>query len=191
MTDDHNQPPPQRASRRRAKAKAQTRSPDAAKRNPGKIATVSPSASWSQPDDRERKAQPAPAPVLATIPVHVRWRDLDAFNHVNNAAYLTYLEEARLQWLRQVPGEWFGEHAMPVTASVEMHYRKPINWPAEIDVHLACEHLGNSSVTIGHRIVDRNDPARVFADGHVVVAWIDPATGTSVSLPDAIRAAVA
>ena len=32
----------------------------------------------------------------------VRWRDLDAFNHVNNSSYLTYLEEARLQWLVQI-----------------------------------------------------------------------------------------
>ncbi|MGH8152979.1 MAG: acyl-CoA thioesterase [Rhodanobacteraceae bacterium] len=124
------------------------------------------------------------------IPLHVRWRDLDAFNHVNNASYLTYLEEARLQWLRQVPGEWFNEHAMPVTASVEMRYRKPINWPAEIDVLLACERLGNSSVTVGHRIVDRGDAARVYGDGRVVLAWIDPATGAAVPLPDAIRAAV-
>ncbi|HJU08550.1 MAG TPA: acyl-CoA thioesterase, partial [Rhodanobacteraceae bacterium] len=54
------------------------------------------------------------------------WRDLDAFNHVNNSSYLTFLEEARLQWLRTVPGEWFTAHAMPVMAAVELHYRKPI-----------------------------------------------------------------
>jgi acyl-CoA thioester hydrolase len=154
---------------------------------------------------RKRGAgEPAPTPAaaaaalnaampatLATIPLHVRWRDLDAFNHVNNSSYLTFLEESRLQWLRTVPGEWFTEHAMPVMAAVELHYRKPIEWPAEIDVLLSCERLGNSSMTIGNRIVARNDPACVYADGNVVMVWVDPATGASVPLPDAIRAAVA
>jgi len=72
---------------------------------------------------------------------------------------------------------------------VELHDRKPIEWPAEIDVLLSCERLGNSSMTIGNRIVDRNDPTCVYADGNVVMVWVDPATGASVPLPDAIRAA--
>lgn len=135
--------------------------------------------------------QTSPTRALATIPLHVRWRDLDAFNHVNNSSYLTFLEESRLQWLRTVPGEWFTEHAMPVMAAVELHYRKPIEWPAEIDVLLSCERLGNSSMTIGNRIVARNDHGCVFADGNVVMVWVDPATGASVPLPDAIRAACA
>ncbi|MGH8146332.1 MAG: acyl-CoA thioesterase [Rhodanobacteraceae bacterium] len=133
--------------------------------------------------------QPSPSRVLATIPLHVRWRDLDAFNHVNNSSYLTFLEEARLQWLRNVPGEWFSEHAMPVMAAVELHYRKPIEWPAEIDVLLSCERMGNSSMTIGNRIVDRNDPSCAYSEGSTVMVWVDPATGASVPLPSAIRIA--
>ncbi|HVU81271.1 MAG TPA: thioesterase family protein [Rhodanobacteraceae bacterium] len=159
----------QRAPRRRAKAKT--------------VAEAAPSpAVPASPAD-----QPSPSRVLATIPLHVRWRDLDAFNHVNNSSYLTFLEESRLQWLRTVPGEWFSAHAMPVMAAVELHYRKPIEWPAEIDVLLSCERLGTTSMTIGNRIVDRNDHTCVYADGNVVMVWVDPATGASVPLPEAIR----
>lgn len=153
----------------------------------------------TKPGATAKAPKPAPptpvtepfARALATIPLHVRWRDLDAFNHVNNSSYLTFLEESRLQWLRTVPGEWFSAHAMPVMAAVELHYRKPIEWPAEIDVLLSCERLGNSSMTIGNRIVDRNNASIVYADGNVVMVWVDPATGASVPLPDAIRAACA
>jgi len=134
-------------------------------------------------------AASVPTRTIAVIPLHVRWRDLDAFNHVNNSSYLTFLEEARLQWLRNVPGDWFNEHAMPVMAAVELHYRKPIEWPAEIDVLLSCERLGNSSMTIGNRIVDRSDHSCIYADGNVVMVWVDPASGASVPLPDAIRTA--
>lgn len=150
-----------------------------------------PTAGTPTPHANAQVATRAPKPTraLATIPLHVRWRDLDAFNHVNNSSYLTFLEEARLQWLRQVPGEWFSAHAMPVMAAVDLHYRKPITWPAEVDVLLTCERLGTTSMTIGNRIVDRNDPECVYADGNVVMVWVDPATGASVALPEAIRSA--
>ena len=163
-----------------------------AKRTPHKRGKTRAASEGAVPRvDAPAVAVPGPARTLATIPLHVRWRDLDAFNHVNNSSYLTFLEEARLQWLRGVPGEWFNAHAMPVMAAVELHYRRPIEWPAEIDVLLSCERLGNSSMTIGNRIVDRSDHACVYADGSVVMVWVDPATGASVPLPQAIRAAVA
>ena len=128
----------------------------------------------------------APAPLfIATL--SVRWRDLDAFNHVNNSNYLTYLEEARLQWLSHVPGPWFDDHAMPVMAAVQLNYRRPIEWPAQLHVELFCERLGSTSMTIGHRILDADDAGRLYGDGHVVMVWMDPATGKPVPLPEAIR----
>ena len=126
---------------------------------------------------------------LFTASLPVRWRDLDAFNHVNNSNYLTYLEEARLQWLSHVPGPWFDDHAMPVMAAVQLNYRRPIEWPAQLRVELYCERLGNSSMTIGHRILDAEHADRLYGDGHVVMVWMDPASGKPVSLPEAIREA--
>lgn len=128
--------------------------------------------------------------LLFAARLDVRWRDLDAFNHVNNATYLTYLEEARLQWLRHVPGPWFDEHSMPVLAASEVNYRQPIEWPAQLKVELACARLGNSSITLTHRIVDAHDAQRLYSDGQVVLVWMNPTNGKSVALPQAIRDAV-
>jgi acyl-CoA thioester hydrolase len=119
----------------------------------------------------------------------VRWRDLDAFNHVNNSNFLTYLEESRLQWLSHVPGPWFDEASMPVLAASEINYRQPIAWPASLHIELRCERLGNSSMTIAHRIIDASDATRLYSDGHVVMVWMNPATGKPVPLPSAIRVA--
>lgn len=130
---------------------------------------------------------PAAEPqALFVAPIGVRWRDLDAFNHVNNSNYLTYLEEARLQWLRHVPG-WFDEHSMPVLAASEINYRRPIEWPAQLHVELFCERLGNSSITLAHRIVDADDDTQLYSDGKVVMVWMNPATGKPVPLPQSIR----
>ena len=152
---------------------------------------MTPRKSTKKPADVEA-ANPAstsaPEP-LFTAQLDVRWRDLDAFNHVNNSNYLTYLEEARLQWLSHVPGPWFDDHAMPVMAAVQLNYRRPIEWPAQLRVELFCERLGGSSMTIGHRILDAGHVDRLYGDGHVVMVWMDPATGKPGPLPEAIRAA--
>lgn len=120
--------------------------------------------------------------------IGVRWRDLDAFNHVNNSSYLTYLEEARLQWLRHVPG-WYDDNVVPVLGASSLNYRAPIQWPAELAVELYCERLGNSSLTIAHRIVDAADRHLLYSDGNVVLVWMNPHDGKPVPLPAAIRKA--
>jgi len=131
----------------------------------------------------------AGATPLARVPLEVRWGDLDAFNHVNNAAFLVYAQEARLAWLAGVEGAWFDETMMPVVAAARVNYRRQLAWPARIVVELAASRLGETSLTIAHRIVAEPDPACVYADGDVVMVWIDPASGRPVPLPAAIRAA--
>ena len=125
---------------------------------------------------------------LFRMPVAVRWRDLDAFNHVNNSNFLTYLEEARIRWFESLDEEWVTERAAPLLAAVQVNYRMPIPYPAEVVVELYCERLGTSSVTIGHRIVSR-DGATLYADGHVVMVWVERASGRPTPLPDAVRRA--
>ncbi len=131
-----------------------------------------------------------PRPVLARVPINVRWRDMDAYGHVNNAKYISYLEEARVRWMHGVMGgAKMGSGISPVVANTHVNYRRPIVWPNDIVVELFVERIGNSSMTIGHRIVADNDDTVLYSDGHVVVVWIDTATGKSAPLPDAVRAA--
>ena len=143
----------------------------------------------AQPASTPATSSPEPAQPLFTAILMVRWRDLDAFNHVNNSVFLTYLEETRLQWLKDVPGPWFDAHAMPVLAASTLNYRRPIEWPAQLHVELRCTRVGGSSLTLAHRIVDAADASRLYCDGDVTLVWMDPSNGRSVPLPQAIRSA--
>jgi acyl-CoA thioester hydrolase len=145
----------------------------------------------AQPASTPATSSPEPAQPLFTAILMVRWRDLDAFNHVNNSVFLTYLEEARLQWLKDVPGPWFDAHAMPVLAASTLNYRRPIEWPASLHIELCCTRVGSSSLTLAHRIIDARDAQCLFCDGDVTLVWMDPASGRSVALPAAIRSACA
>jgi acyl-CoA thioester hydrolase len=129
--------------------------------------------------------------LLTSLTMPVRWRDLDAFNHVNNATYLTYLEEARLHWFDHIDGSWLTDAVAPVVAAVHANYRRQLSWPAQLVIELFCERLGNSSLTIAYRIADDSDRSIVYADGNTVLVWTDTATGKPVPLPDAVRRACA
>lgn len=127
--------------------------------------------------------------LLFSITISIRWRDLDALNHVNNSTFLTYLEEARLVWLSQIKGPWFTETYMPVLAACNVNYRRQLEWPGNVVVELYCIRVGNSSITLAHRIVASSDPNLLYADGDAVIVWVEPETGRSIALPEAIRLA--
>jgi len=130
-------------------------------------------------------------PLLVSLTMPVRWRDLDAFNHANNSTYLTYIEETRLHWMSQLPGEWMNAQYSPLLAAVHVNYRKAVSWPGSVVIELYCERLGNTSVTLAHRIVDSANRDLLYSDGQSVMVWIDPGTGKPVPLPDVIRRACA
>lgn len=127
--------------------------------------------------------------VLARVPISVRWRDMDSMGHVNNAKYISYLEEARVRWMLGVQGVSMTDPIAPMVAATNVNYKRPLVWPNDIVVELLVERLGSSSITIGHRIVDQKDDAVLYSDGNVVVVWIDTQTGKSAALPDAVRSA--
>jgi acyl-CoA thioester hydrolase len=113
----------------------------------------------------------------------IRWRDADALGHVNNAVYVTYVEELLVQSLVPILGEDF------VTARLELNFRSELRYAdAEIVAHAALERVGTSSVTFGFNI--ESGSGRVAADGRIVVVAWDSRTRGSRALTDAEKAAV-
>ena len=124
--------------------------------------------------------------LLHSLPIELRWRDLDAFNHVNNSNFMTYLEEARIRWFESLGEPWVTDTTAPLLAAVQMNYRHPIPYPGSIVVELTADRVGTSSVTIGHRITSA-DGRVLHADGHVVMVWVDRGSGRPSALPDVVR----
>ncbi len=127
------------------------------------------------------------ASTVFRTPVPLRWSDLDAFNHVNNARYLTFLEQARIEWFETIGEAWVTEASAPVVASATLNFKRPIEYPASVFVELFTEKLGNSSVVIGHRIVAAD--GALHCDGNVVAVWVGRRDGRPTALPDGVRRA--
>jgi acyl-CoA thioester hydrolase len=111
----------------------------------------------------------------------VRFRDCDSLGHVNNAVYLTYLEEAVNEWLGPVLGlDW-------VTVRVEIDFRRELRGlGGEVAVRMRVERVGTSSIT-GVAEVAGPD-GEVAADARVVVVAWDPETRRPRPLDERQRA---
>ena len=80
--------------------------------------------------------------------VEIRWSDVDAYMHVNNAVYATYLEECRDEWVDRALGD-AGDSWDFVLARVAIDFRRELRLEdEEVVVRCALERIGNSSVTL-------------------------------------------
>ena len=85
--------------------------------------------------------------------IEIRWRDQDAYGHVNNAVYLTYLEEVRDEWLERALGD-SGDAWGYVTARVAIDFRRELTQDDDaIVARLWLTRIGTSSVTTREEIV--------------------------------------
>lgn len=132
---------------------------------------------------------PSLPPTSFTKRVEVRWRDMDAFKHVNNAVYLTYLEELRDEWFLEVLGNGLLLNDF-VLARCAVDYRSSVTQEdGHVDVELRCTRVGRSSVTTSERILVPADGDRLAAEAEAVLVFYDWDTGKSKPLTDEIGGA--
>jgi acyl-CoA thioester hydrolase len=119
--------------------------------------------------------------IVAGIIVHekrieIRWRDMDNFGHVNNAVYLTYLEEVRDEWVERALGDGRGWDF--VLAHVEIDYRKELTQADDVVVaRCGLARLGTASVRTREELVTAS--GELSAEAKAVLVARDRSRGTS------------
>jgi acyl-CoA thioester hydrolase len=121
--------------------------------------------------------------------IEIRWADLDASRHVNNAVYLSYLEEVRTAWLERAVGDAANVWDY-VLARVAIDYKRELTL-ADVAVVASCElgGVGNSSVRTKERIV--TEAGNLAAEAEAVIVARDPETGRSRPITEVERAGFA
>jgi acyl-CoA thioester hydrolase len=82
----------------------------------------------------------------------VRFGDLDAMGHVNNAVYLTYLESARTEFLLELGLVRRLEDLRIVVARVEIDFRSPVGFRETVDVGVRSAGFGQKSFALEYRV---------------------------------------
>jgi acyl-CoA thioester hydrolase len=123
--------------------------------------------------------------------VQVRWSDMDVMGHVNNAVYFTYLEVARIDFLRgrslksgmKQDGKGFG------LVSIGCDFRKQIHYPADLEIGTRITKIGNRSFHIDQGVFLKDEP-QLMAHGRSVMCWVDYEAGRAIPLPQDLRHAL-
>ncbi|MEO5939599.1 MAG: thioesterase family protein [Candidatus Limnocylindrales bacterium] len=121
--------------------------------------------------------------------VVVRFADTDAMGHVNNAAYLTYVEIARIDWWMARTGEPLergpGRDQGLILAEAEIVFRSPVFFGDTVVIETRPSRLGRTSVGLEHRLTASRDggPSRLAAICRSVLVRYDYATERPVPWP--------
>lgn len=132
-------------------------------------------------------------PELQRYRLVVRFSDCDPLAHVNNAVYLTYLEQARIAlWRRQLGGwpwrdsQHTGRREGFILARAEVDFRAQAREGDELEVRLALGGFGRTSATYEYEIVNAVT-GQLVAEAKTVQVWINYETGRPEPLTDRLK----
>lgn len=125
------------------------------------------------------------------VSLEVRFRDIDAFGHVNNAVFFSYVEQARIRYLLDVlePAEPFDRLPL-ILARVELDFRSPIFFGDTVEIATRIDRVGRTSFGMSHRMTAGPDQ-RLVADVATVLVTYDYERAAPIPVPDPWRVAFA
>ena len=122
-------------------------------------------------------------------PIQIRFADLDGLNHVNNAVYLTYVELARISYLREsVWAEVDLSNLSFILAGASLDFILPVFLEDDIKVYTRCSKIGNKSFELEHLFVrTKADNLQEVAKAKSVLVAYDYKAEKSIVIPDEWR----
>ena len=118
----------------------------------------------------------------------MRWSDMDALGHVNNAMYFTYMEQARIAWFQQLNLGNINIQAKegPILANASCTFLKPILYPNEITVSITVNTPGRTSVHTHYHIGVAGQPDD-YAHGEATIVWMNYLKQQPTPIPPTLR----
>lgn len=125
-------------------------------------------------------------PHWAAIPI--RFRDLDPLNHVNNAIFSTYYEEARIKFIQEIPefARAMQQGFSFVLANIQINFIRPATYPGSLLIGSGIRATGNTSITSFQAVYSKSDQQLIsVAESHGV--WFNLEDQKPSRLPDIAR----
>jgi acyl-CoA thioester hydrolase len=123
--------------------------------------------------------------------IPMRWGDMDAMKHINNALYFRYFEIVRLEWFRSLGYVGSERTEGPVIINAFCTFLRQLEYPGDLLVRHYVGAVGRSTVDT-YVVVERTDqPGTVYAEGGATVVWSEFGKQKSLPLPDKLRAQLA
>ena len=115
----------------------------------------------------------------------IRFADLDPLGHVNNVAYLTFVESGRVMFFSDLGRSVDRADFTWMTVRLEINYLQQLSLPGTVDVGTGVLEVGRSSVRLSHAVFTDTECA---AQGECVMAMVDRSDNRARPIPEDIRA---
>ena len=119
--------------------------------------------------------------------IEVRFRDLDAIGHVNNAVFFTYFEEGRKQFSKKVFEVSDVSDFNFIMAHIRCDFIRPIRLNDRVILHMWVKDIGTKSFSFEYRIVDFSDETKIYAAGESTQVCYDYDKNRSIEVPVKMR----
>jgi acyl-CoA thioester hydrolase len=117
----------------------------------------------------------------------IRWGDMDAMGHVNNAVYFRYLEQARIEWLTAIECSPNPAGEGPVIINAHCTFIRQLVYPGDIEVKTYLGAIGRSSFETVQEIRRIDQPDIIAAQGGAKIVWVNFQQEKSVPLTDELK----
>ena len=124
---------------------------------------------------------------LFSTNIEVRFRDLDAIGHVNNAVFFTYFEEGRKHFSKKVFDVSDVSDFNFIMAHIQCDFIKPIQFNDRVILQMWVKDIGSKSFSFEYRLVDFSDEAMVYATGKSIQVCYDYEKNRSIEVPEKMR----
>ena len=121
----------------------------------------------------------------------MRWGDMDAMRHLNNAMYFRYMETARVDWFTSLGCLADGSEQGPVIVNAFCNFYEQLRYPGEVVLRMFVSDPGRATFETWTQMARGDAPERVCAEGGATTMWVDFTRNRSADLPDWLRRAVA
>lgn len=127
------------------------------------------------------------------IKINVRFSDLDAMQHVNNATYLSYLEEARLDYFNELFNrDKSNLDFEAVVGRIEINYHYPIVLGDDVEILTRVSKIGTKSVDVDHLIgIKKGNEWIKSASSFTKLVFYDYKSQTTKVIPDDVKKIIA
>lgn len=119
--------------------------------------------------------------------IQVRWGDMDALGHINNAMYFRYMESARVAYLSKIGILLGHDNQSFVLANTMCNFILPTSYPANITIETYVSKLGNSSVDFIHKFINNDKKDEITAIGLATAVWVNLIKNKAIALPTQIK----
>ena len=128
---------------------------------------------------------------IVSVPIQIRFADIDMAHHVHNAVYLHWFEQARMALIAGfVPIDHNWQERGLIIARNEIDHRVPVKLHDRITVETWCSAIGNKSFDLRYEVIRNDDRRTICAEGRSVMVCFDLKKGKSFPVPEEWRIAL-